>query len=134
MDAASFDPNLFHLDWGQLFEVLGAVVVLSFVVERVLALVFEHRLYVNNLSESGFKEPIAFALSLAVCIYWPLDLVSVILKSGEVTLFGEILTAGVIAGGSKASMKLFVDLMGVQSEAAKARKAVQDAAAAAGTN
>ncbi|MCP4318200.1 MAG: hypothetical protein GY789_19850 [Hyphomicrobiales bacterium] len=76
------------------------------------------------------KEPIAFGLSLAVCIYWPLDLVSVILKSGEVTLFGEILTAGVIAGGSKASMKLFVDLMGVQSQAAKAQKAVQDAAAA----
>ena len=35
---------------------------------------------------------------------------------------GHIITAGVIAGGSKASIKLFHDVMGAMSDAEKKRK------------
>lgn len=113
------DPNLFHVDWDQLLEVTAAVVVLSFVVERGLALIFEHRWYVARFKERGFKAPIAFGVSLLICINWGFDLVSVLLKSEAVGFVGMVLTAGVIAGGSKASIKLFRDLMGVQSDAAR---------------
>jgi hypothetical protein len=30
------DPNLFHLDWERLAEVLAAVVVMAFLIERAL--------------------------------------------------------------------------------------------------
>ena len=113
------DPNLFHVDWDQLLEVLAAVVVLSFVVERGLALIFEHRWYVAKFKEAGLKAPIAFGVSLFICINWDFDLVSVLLKSDAVGWVGMVLTAGVIAGGSKASIKLFRDLMDVQSDAAR---------------
>ena len=113
------DPNLFHVDWDQLLEVIAAVVVLSFVVERGLALIFEHRWYVARFKERGLKAPIAFGVSLLICISWNFDLVSVLLKSEAVGFVGMVLTAGVIAGGSKASIKLFRDIMDVQSDAAR---------------
>ncbi len=113
------DPNLFHVDWDQLLEVMAAVVVLSFVVERGLALIFEHRLYVARFKGAGLKAPIAFGVALLICISWDFDLVSVLLKSDAVGFVGMVLTAGVIAGGSKASIKLFRDLMDVQSDAAR---------------
>ena len=113
------DPNLFHVDWDQLLEVVAAVVVLSFVVERGLALIFEHRWYVAKYKEAGLKAPIAFVVSLLICISWDFDLVSVLLKSETVGFVGMLLTAGVIAGGSKASIKLFRDLLKVQSDAAR---------------
>ena len=124
------DPNLFHIDWDQFFEVLAAVVVLAFVVERALALLFEHRWFVKNFDEKGLKEPIALIVSLVVCWYWDFDLVSVLLKADKISFGGEFLTAAVIAGGSKASVKLFTDLLGVHSQAAKAAKEVKEAKAA----
>ncbi len=36
------DPNLFHIDWDRLFEVLLAIIVLAFFLERAPALLFEH--------------------------------------------------------------------------------------------
>lgn len=116
------DPNLFRIDWPQLLEVLAALVVLSFVVERVLALIFEHRLYVKILDEKGLKEPIAFVVALVVCVNWDFDVVSVLLTAESTSLIGQIITAGVIAGGSKASVKLFHDVMNVRSAALTAKK------------
>lgn len=113
------DPNLFHVDLERLFEVLMAVVVLSFFIERALSLVFGHRLYVS-LEERGFKggkELIAFAVSVAACYYWEFDAISVLLVRDENSRLGYLLTAGVIAGGSKASVKLFYDVMGVKTQA-----------------
>ena len=42
------DPNLFHVDMGRLIEVLVAIIVLSFFLERALAVVFEHRLWTSR--------------------------------------------------------------------------------------
>ena len=120
------DPNLFHVDWEQIGEVLVAVVILSFVVERALAIVFEHRLFVAKFDGKGIKEPIAFAVSLFICFFWHFDIVSVVLTSESTSFFGKIITAAVIAGGSKGSVKLFHDVMGVKSKA----KLAADSAAA----
>jgi len=117
--ATAVDPNLFHLDWGQVAEVLATIVVLSFIVERALALLFEWRFFVNAPWSSGVKEPIAFLVSLAVCWYWRLDALSVILRGEKVGPFGTLLTAAVIAGGSKAALKLFRDVLGVEADNAK---------------
>ncbi len=113
------DPNLFRLDWEQVGEVLATIVVLAFIVERALALLFEYRPFAARYASSGLKEPIAFLASLFVCWHWKLDALSVILHGEKVGFLGEILTAAVIAGGSKASLKLFRDVLKIESEQAK---------------
>lgn len=111
------DPNLFQLDWERTIEVLATIVVLSFFVERALALLFEHKWFVAKFRDKGLKEPIAFLVAFLLCRKWQFDGVSIVVLSDSVTLPGMLLTAGVIAGGSKASVKLFHDVLEVRSTA-----------------
>lgn len=115
------DPNLFHVDWGRLSEVLIAIIVLSFVVERALSVLFESRFFVGRFKEKSLKELIAFIVGAAICWYWDFDAVSMIFLKDSVTVYGAIVTGAVVAGGSKASIKLFHDLMNVKSSAARAK-------------
>lgn len=110
------DPNLFRVDWEQIIEVLAAVIVMAFVVERALALLFEHRLFVRAFENKGYKELIAFGLALLICTRWDFDIVSVVLSAETTSLLGQAITAGVVAGGSKASLKLFRDVLKVRRE------------------
>jgi len=119
------DPNLFRIDWSKLLEVLAVVVVLSFVVERALAIVFEHRYFIDKFGRLNLKEAIAFALALAICRHWDFDLLSIVLSSEKTSLLGQIVTAAVIAGGSKAAIKLFHDVIDVKSGAARSKEALQ---------
>lgn len=112
------DPNLFHLDWDRLLEVIFTVVAISIFLERALSLLFEHRWFIAKLDKKGFKEPIAFACALAICRLWEFDALSMIILQDKVTLLGEIITAGVIAGGSKGSVALFRTYLGWKSTAA----------------
>jgi hypothetical protein len=111
------DPNLFHLDWERTFEVLAASVVLAFILERGLALIFENRVLLPHLENKGVKELIAFVVALVVCVRWQFDAVSMIILTAHTSHVGEFVTAGVIAGGSKASVKLFRDVLGFKSTA-----------------
>lgn len=119
------DPNLFHLDWDRTFEVLATIVVLSAFVERSLALVFESRMYVRwetqrrarRAVEPPLKELIAFALAAGLCLRWSFDAVSIVVLGESMTRWGELLTAGVIAGGTKGSVKLFRDVLDFKSTA-----------------
>lgn len=117
------DPNLFRIDVERVGEVLLAIVILSFVVERALALLFEWRGFIALYegTAKGTKEIISFVVALGVCWFWKFDAVSVILPREETHFLGYLITAGVIAGGSKASVKLFKDVLGVMSSAEKER-------------
>jgi hypothetical protein len=109
------DPNLFHIDWERLFEVLVAIVVLSFFVERALAPLFESNFYINRLQGKSLKEIIAFVVGALVCWFWDFDAFSVIFLKKTVTVPGTVLTGAIIAGGSKASIRLFRDVLGFKS-------------------
>ncbi len=111
------DPNLFHLDWERASEVLATVVIISFMVERALAVIFESRWFVKNYEESFPKEMLAALVGIIVCIAWKFDAVSMIILTDHVTIPGEVLTGAVVAGGSKASLKLFHDVLGIRSSA-----------------
>jgi hypothetical protein len=130
------DPNLYHLDWDRLAEVLATVVVLACFIERALSLIFENRLYLDHLGDRPIKELVAFAVALAVCVRWNFDAISMTVLTARTSRLGEILTAGVIAGGSKASIKLFRDILGFRSsayaerEVAKQRRAKSPASPA----
>jgi hypothetical protein len=125
------DPNMFHLGWERVFEVLVTIVIISFILERGLALVFESRQFIR-LNEDvklrigrGLKEPIAFTIAVLVCVYWEFDAVSMILLRESTTLAGAIITGGIIAGGSKAAVKLFRDTLGFRSLAEEDRQALR---------
>lgn len=117
------DPNLFHVDWGRLSEVLIAIIVMSFLIERALAVLFESRFFINRFKEKSLKELIAFVVAALICWYWDFDAVSMIFLKENVTVYGAVITGAVVAGGSKASIKLFQDLMNVKSTAARAASA-----------
>ena len=125
------DPNLFAVDMERLFEVLVAIIVLSFFIERALALVFENRWVVGPLSQKGVKEPITFLVAFGVVRFWDFDALSIIFTKEHTQLWGHALTAAIIAGGSKASIKFFHDVMNAMSSAEKQRQLINKAAAAA---
>jgi hypothetical protein len=116
------DPNLFAIDAGRVAEVLLAIIVLSFFVERALALVFEHRLFSRKLARRGLKEPLALLVSFVVCRYWDFDAISVLFVKEHTQFWGHLITAAIVAGGSKASTKLFRDVLGVMSSAERERR------------
>jgi len=113
------NPADFTMNFAQVFEALIAVVVLSFLLERALTLVMEWRPFVKRLGTKPIKTPMAFALALMVCMKWDFDAIGAVFTSPESSALGIVITAGVIAGGSKASLKLFHDVMGVKSQAVK---------------
>lgn len=127
------DPNLYHLDWARLFEVLVMIVVLSFLLERALSLLFESRIFVNKFAEKSLKEPIAAAVGIIVCVVWDFDAISIILFRDKTTIIGAVITGAIIAGGSKASVKLFRDILGFMSMAEAERQAKKLSKRAAGT-
>ena len=140
------DPNLFHLDWGRTLEALLGVIVLAFLLERALAIVFESRWFVHHLidrrvpsdrdSELGgnangnastaakfpVREFLAFVLAAIVCVRLDFDALAIIFLQPQTSLAGEIITGAVVAGGSKASIALFQDLLNIRSSAVEEKK------------
>ncbi len=113
------EPLLYHLEWDVALEVLFTIIVLSFFAERALSLVFEHRLYVAWFDGWGLKEFIAFAVSYFVVRYCEFDALAILLRREEAETFGYVVTGAIVAGGSKASIKLFHDLMDARSSYSK---------------
>ena len=120
-DSTLFDPNQFAINWATLFEMLALIILLAFVVERALAMVYESKPYVRislkrkKEDKGDFKTLGAFTLSALVTILFQIDLVAVIMSHAHTSLVGELLTASVIAGGSKASIALFRNILDVKS-------------------
>lgn len=119
-------------NWDRIFDVLILVTIVSMMVERALALFFESRLLIDKVSGKGNKEIICGLIGIAVCIHWKIDAMYVLAKAREATTPGMILTGLVVAGGSKASVKLFQDVMGIKSGAKVDRDAAKAAARAGG--
>lgn len=62
------DPNLFHLDWDRTFEALGAVIVLSFFVERAASLLYETKFFALNTKIPQDGSPQALAEQAAATL------------------------------------------------------------------
>jgi len=102
------------MDWQNIVETCAIVTIVALFVERALSLAFEHKFLLHRLS--GYKEIIAYGVSLIVCFFWEIDAISSIMTT-EKQEIGYFITAGVIAGGAKASVHLFQDVMGVRNSA-----------------
>lgn len=113
------DPLLFGIQADVVGEVLGTLVLLSLIVERALSPIFEWRIFIDSAANKGAKEPIAMAVAIAVVAWLDFDALAIIFSREETSWVGWLITAGVVAGGSKGSMKLFRDWMGWKSSAQK---------------
>ena len=120
-DGTPIDPVMFAINWSTLFEMLVLVVVLAFLVERVLALVFESAWFLEihkkrkAIGKGTYKPFIAFGVAATVCWLWQIDLPAVLMSNNRVSVAGILLTGALVAGGSKASIALFRDVLGVYS-------------------
>ncbi|MCK4454613.1 hypothetical protein KAU51_04725 [Candidatus Parcubacteria bacterium] len=128
------DPNFFYIDWERLFEVLVAIVVLSFLMERALAPLFESQFYIKRFQGKSLKEIIAFIVGVLVCWFWEFDALSVLFLKETITFPGIVLTGAIVAGGSKASIKLFRDIMGFKSGSEDIRLKARQKEATGGTS
>lgn len=102
-------------DWSVLVKILWFVTVLALLVERALSLVFEHRFWIaleRDFTGSGLKEVIATVLCWSMCATAGFDAFG-IMFSRPPSVFGLVLTACMIAGGSKGMLKLMRDVLGV---------------------
>ena len=85
------------------------LIALSVIIERGLATVFGWKYYEKLLSGKGLKVPITLAVSFVIAQQVPVDLIA-LLFNGEASLLGQILTAGLLSGGSKRIAETFGDL------------------------
>lgn len=106
-------------NWSRVFDVLVLITVVSMMTERALALIFESRRYMDKFpkgtGKGGRKEIICAIVGITVCVHWKIDAMYVITGAKETSTAGMILTGLIVAGGSKASVKLFQDVMGIKS-------------------
>ena len=119
-------PDFFEADYTQLTEAIFVVVLLSFIIERVLAVVFEHELYKKYLDGKGISAPIAVVLSFFVCRQFHFDLPAIMFKNPQESFLGILLTAMLISGGSKGTMQLmnfFIEALKSRANALQAQNA-----------
>lgn len=121
------DPNYFFIDWERLGEVLITIIVFSFFLERALSPLFESRFFINRFKEKSLKELIAVICGFIICWLWKFDALSFVFPMEKTTIVGYIVTGSIIAGGSKASIKLFKDVMGVKSTGQALKDAEKEA-------
>ena len=106
------DPTLFGINGDVVFELLAMIVIISMFVERPLSVIFGWRLVAPRIEGRGIKEPIALVLGLVVVWYYKIDAMAILLSEPTNSWPGYFITAGIIAGGSKGSIKLFRDFLG----------------------
>jgi len=100
----------------EVLKILWIATVLAFMIERALAVIFEHRLWFtarDRFHLKGFKEVIAILLAYGLCAWSKFDILALMFHkdSGQLSL---ILTALIVAGGSKGAIKLMQDFLGVK--------------------
>jgi hypothetical protein len=68
------DTTFFYMNWDLVSEVMMPIVVLAFILERALSLMFEHRAHIQKYSNKGLKEPIVLLVASAVCRIRPFEM------------------------------------------------------------
>lgn len=102
---------------------LGAIVILSMLIERALSPIYEWRPVLEAIKDKNVKEPIAIVVSVAAVVYVDVDALKIIFSRPESSWIGYLLTGLVVAGGSKGSIALFRDYLGWKSTARKEHEA-----------
>ena len=100
----------FTMDYDKLAQVVAALLFLAFVVERSLAIVFEHPLY-ERIHGKGLKPVLCIVVAFIICKSVGFDMLAATFHQEEVSKFGYLMTSMVIAGGTKGVMKFTHDVL-----------------------
>jgi uncharacterized BrkB/YihY/UPF0761 family membrane protein len=99
-----------------LVAALAVIVVLSMLLERALAVVFEWGMWDRFLARKRLRAPLALLASYAVCAALHFDILRTIpvqtIPPYSVFSIGSFLTAATVAGGSKGAITLFQNVLG----------------------
>ena len=106
----------FALDYEKLAQVVAVLLFLAFVVERSLAIVFEHPLYAK-LHGKGLKPVLCIVVAFIICKSVGFDMLAATFQQEEATKFGYLMTSMVIAGGTKGVMKFTHDVLKIPNYA-----------------
>lgn len=113
---------------------LALVVVLAMVLERALSVPFEWGFLKDFLERTKLRSPIAFLAAWAICWQMKFDLLAALANNKaeiwNAFSIGVLMTAAVIAGGSKGAVLLFQGVLGFGKEAVDATVAKKTMAAA----
>ena len=114
------DPLQFAMHADVTGEVLGTIVILSMLVERALAPIFEWKKFLDFQKRTGgVKEPIALVLSITLVWWYGFDALAILFSHEETNWIGYFITGAIVAGGSKGSIALFRGWLGWKSDARK---------------
>ena len=98
-------PPISYQSWGEFLARAGGTFILllffSLLLERGLVLLFEWEWFSILTDKAGMKPFIAFIVSGAICYRYGIDAVSMMFPPRGIDLFGVIMTAAVVCGGSK---------------------------------
>jgi len=116
-----------------LTEGLVLIVVLAFLIERALAIVFDWSPFERRFGKSDLKTPIALAVSIAVAAALNFKLFGIVarecqscgLSPGIPGWIDVVLTGAIIAGGSAAAVKLVQDVLGINKVLRDEKREVQ---------
>ena len=116
-------------------EVLVAFLVLSLIFESALTPIFNWRVFAARFEGQGVKTPLTVILALLVFWGYKLDILRDVLvalrrppEPPEITFWGQVITAFLIAGGSDGVFRIFTKLK-IRDPAARKAKAEQARAA-----
>jgi hypothetical protein len=136
-------------EYAQFLSVLGALgklVVLSMMLERALAFVFEHEWFIavttrevpdptdasKTIRKSripGLKGLLALAAALGICFGYRFDVLGTLFGQSQATRIGILLTSLVAAGGSAGAIAIFQGYLGLSKDAREAQIAARRAEA-----
>ena len=100
---------------------LAQLVVIAFLLERVLAFVFEYH-WMKALTDryNGIKGPLALGLAWLVCYLYNFDVLAMLFAPRDAepvpTQLGVVITAGIVAGGSAGAISLFQGVLNFGKE------------------
>jgi hypothetical protein len=100
----------------EVFKIVWVITVLAFMIERALAILFEHRLWIkleDKWGIKGLKELVAIALAYNLCAWASFDALALMFHK-ESSWHSVLITALVVAGGSKGAVKLMQGYLGIK--------------------
>ena len=117
-------PSDLSPDFFRILASLTKLVILAMLLERALVIVFDYRWF-QKLSSYGFKTPIAFFLSWAVCAFYKFDVLGALFEKNTASPMGVFVTSAIVAGGSAGAITLFQGVMKLSKSAQDEMKKVQ---------
>lgn len=117
-------PTDFSPEFLRVMTALAKLVILSMLLERSLAVLFDYR-WLRPISGYGLKVPIAILTSWIICYSYQFDILSQLFEPNQVTALGLFMTALIIAGGSAGAITLFQSIFKFSRDAQQQLKLVR---------